>query len=202
MSTYFEHPGLNTPVTAEQREHAERRVQEAYADGRITAEEFETRIGQVLSAGSRRDLDGALDGLVRPRPFSQPWSGYPTGMDHRPAANPVRAESTAMGAVAHFSGLFTWILGPGAVYLLAGPGTRTRREAAKAFNFQLVAGLIGIAGAILAAVAPWDILHFLNPLLFVGWLVLTVVGGAKAAQGADWRNPVKSVVKLDVLPER
>ncbi len=50
--------------------------------------------------------------------------------------------------------------------------------------------------------APWDILDFLSPLLFVGGLVLTVVGGAKAAQGADWRNPVTSAIKLGVLPER
>jgi hypothetical protein len=32
--------------------------------------------------------------------------------------------------------------------------------------------------------------------------VLTIVGGAKALQGDNWRNPVKSVVKLEVLSEK
>ncbi len=38
--------------------------------------------------------------------------------------------------------------------------------------------------------------------MFIGWVVLTIVGGAKALQGDDWKNPVKNVVKLEVLSER
>ena len=36
----------------------------------------------------------------------------------------------------------------------------------------------------------------------LGWFILTVVGGAKALQGESWRNPVKQVVKLEVLSEK
>ena len=35
-----------------------------------------------------------------------------------------------------------------------------------------------------------------------GWLVLTIVGGAKALQGEDWKNPVKHVIKVEALSER
>ncbi len=38
--------------------------------------------------------------------------------------------------------------------------------------------------------------------MFVGWLVLTIVGGAKALQGEDWKNPVKHVIKVEALSER
>jgi hypothetical protein len=36
----------------------------------------------------------------------------------------------------------------------------------------------------------------------LGWFMLTIVGGAKALQGDDWRNPIKSVIKLEVLSEK
>jgi hypothetical protein len=34
---------------------------------------------------------------------------------------------------------------------------------------------------------------------FVGWLVLTIVGGARAASGANWNNPVTRVIRWEVL---
>jgi hypothetical protein len=43
---------------------------------------------------------------------------------------------------------------------------------------------------------------WLLPLMFVGWFILTIVGGAKALQGDDWKNPVKHVIKLEALSER
>ncbi|MBA8795749.1 putative Tic20 family protein [Friedmanniella endophytica] len=213
MNTSFEHPSLRMPVTPEQRERAEQWLQEAYADGRLSEAEFDSRIGRVLSAGTRRELNEAFYGLVPPpqtsgaQTFGSSWSAAappqrPMGVYQQSYVPAPADQSTGPGAIAHFLGLFTWILGPGLVYALSGPGTRTRREAAKAFNFQLIAGVAGILAAILSSVAPWDILDFLVPLMWVGWFVLTIVGGAKAAQGADWKNPVKSVIKLDVLPER
>ena len=36
----------------------------------------------------------------------------------------------------------------------------------------------------------------------LGWFVLTIVGGAKALQGEDWRNPVTRALKLQVLSEK
>ena len=55
--------------------------------------------------------------------------------------------------------------------------------------------------AILGGVTGIDIVEALSGLAFLALVVLTIVGGAKALQGDDWRNPVKSVVKLEVLSE-
>ena len=46
-----------------------------------------------------------------------------------------------------------------------------------------------------------DIVGAMSGLAFLAAVVLTIIGGAKALQGDDWRNPVKSVVKLEVLSE-
>ena len=56
--------------------------------------------------------------------------------------------------------------------------------------------------AILGGVTGLDIFGFLLPFMGLGWLILTIVGGAKALQGQDWKNPVKSVIKLEVLSEK
>ncbi len=47
-----------------------------------------------------------------------------------------------------------------------------------------------------------DLFGWLLPFMGLGWLVLTIIGGAKALQGDDWKNPVKNVVKLEVLSEK
>ena len=47
MSPTYEHPSLKMYVTPDQRDRAESWLKEAYADGRITELEFDTRIGQV-----------------------------------------------------------------------------------------------------------------------------------------------------------
>ena len=55
--------------------------------------------------------------------------------------------------------------------------------------------------AILGGVTGLDIFGWLFPFMGLGWLILTIVGGAKALQGENWKNPVKSVIKLEVLSE-
>lgn len=195
MNSTSEHPSLKMSVTPEQRDRAEQWLQQAYADGRVSEEEFDHRIGQVLEAQNRRDLNQAFYGLVEV-PAITP---YVTGGSAIAPTSSVSSHGVA--ALAHFSGLFTWILGPGVVYALSTPGSGTRREAAKAFNFQLIAAIAFVVGGILTAVLPGDP-DWIMGLVWVGWLVLSIIGGVKAAQGANWRNPVKSVVKLDVLPEK
>jgi hypothetical protein len=56
--------------------------------------------------------------------------------------------------------------------------------------------------AVLGGVTSLDIFGWLLPFMGLGWLVLTIVGGAKALQGEDWKNPVKNVIKLEVLSEK
>ena len=106
-----------------------------------------------------------------------------------------------MAALAHLSPLFSWLLGPLLVFALTEPGSYPRREAAKAFNFQLTSTIAGLGATVLAAFS-WSLFGRLLSLMFLAWLVLTVVGGVKALKGEDWTNPVKQIIKLEPLSER
>lgn len=201
MSAIYEHPSLRQPVTEEQRNRAENWLQEAYADGRISESEFDRRIGQVITAGNRRDLNEAFFGLVQVPTGSHALGVHPA---YRPLIRPETRTQAGRGvaAAAHFSSFFFWILGPLMVFALTTPGTYPRREAAKAFNFQLVAGVAGIGTTILAAITEFDVFGWLLGLMFLGWVLLTIVGGAKALQGDNWTNPVKYLIKAEPLSER
>jgi uncharacterized Tic20 family protein len=201
MSATFEHPSLRLPVTDEQRDRAEHWLQEAYADGRITSEEFDHRIGQVLGATSRKELNEAFYGLVQVPSTSQAMGVHPA---YQPLVRPETKQQAGRGVagVAHFSALLTSIFGPLLIFALSPQGSYPRKEAAKAFNFQLVA-LVGWIGLlVLQGVTGLGIFNFLVGLATIGWVVLTVVGGAKALQGDDWTNPVKKVVKIEALTEK
>lgn len=179
---------LDMVVTEPQRERSLDYLHQAYAESRITREDHERRVGIVLQARTRREMNRAFDGLARiplvstPTPF--PVSGGPT------------APGRALAAVTHFSGLGTFVFGPVLAYAVAPRGSYLRREAAKAFNFQLLSlvafmalSMTGVGHGVLAA---------LGGML---WMLLTIVGGAKAAAGQDWRNPVTRVVPLRLLDE-
>ena len=60
MTAMSEHPSLRMHVTTDQRDRAEDFLKEAYADGRISESEFDTRIGQVLGADNRKELNEAF----------------------------------------------------------------------------------------------------------------------------------------------
>ena len=72
----------------------------------------------------------------------------------------------------------------------------------QAFNFTLVSWIGIIASTVLAEVTNIDLFNMITGILVVGWIVLSIVGGAKAAHGENWKNPVKQVVKLEVLSEK
>jgi uncharacterized Tic20 family protein len=201
MSTNFEHPSLTMQVTPEQRDRAEGWLQNAYADGRLTEDEFDRRIGQVISSRTRKDLNEAFYGLVHVPMPSQAVGIHPA---YQPLVRPGTRQQAGRGAgaLAHWSVFLIWIFGPGLVYALSAPGSYARKEAAKAFNFQVISAISFVSVMILGGITSLDLFGWLLPLMFVGWLVLTIVGGAKALQGEDWRNPVKTVLKLEVLPEK
>jgi uncharacterized Tic20 family protein len=122
---------------------------------------------------------------------------------YQPMVRPELRQGAGRGAAgfAHLSVFFFWIFGPGLVFALSPAGSYARREAAKAFNFQVVSAISLAVVAIVSAVANVNLIGWMFPLMALSWLILTVVGGAKALQGEDWRNPVKSVLRLQVLPE-
>jgi uncharacterized membrane protein len=201
MTAMYEHPSLKMHVTSEQRDRAEDWLKEAYADGRISESEFDTRIGQVLSADNRKELNEAFYGLVHVPSPSQAVGVHPA---YQPFIRPETRDQAGrgVGAFAHFASLPFWLVGPALVYALSSPGTYARREAAKAFNFTLVTFLGLVASGILGAITNLDLFNMISGIIFVGWVVLTIVGGAKAAHGESWKNPVKQVVKLEVLSEK
>jgi uncharacterized Tic20 family protein len=202
MSAAYEHPSLTMQVTNEQRERAEHWLQQAYAEGRMSEEEFDRRIGQVLSSETRKELNQAFYGLVQVPVSSQALGVHPA---YQPMIRPETKAQAGRGAaaLAHFSPfLFMGFVAPGLVFALSAQGSYARREAAKAFNFQLVSLLAFIAAGIINGITGGDVFDWIFPLMFLGWLVLTIVSGAKALQGEDWRNPVKSVLRLQVLNEK
>jgi uncharacterized Tic20 family protein len=201
MNAAYEHPSLRMNVTADQRDRAEAWLKDAYADGRVTEEDFDRRMGQVLGAVTRKDLNEAFFGLVAVPAPSQALGVHPA---YQPLVRPEVRQQAGRGVagLAHLSGLFSWIVGPGLVFALSRPGTYQRREAAKAFNFQLIAAIVFIVMAIVGGVTGLSVFQWIMPLMWLGWLVLTIVGGAKALQGEDWKNPVKQVLKIEVLSEK
>jgi hypothetical protein len=201
MNAIYEHPSLKMHVTPEQRDRAESWLKEAYADGRISELEFDQRIGQVLSAVSRKDLNEAFYGLVQVPTPSRALGVHPA---YQPLVRPETRQQAGRGVAgfAHFSVFLMWLFGPGLVYALSSPGTYARREAAKAFNFQLISTIAFFTLLIIGGITNSDLVGGLFGLLALGWFILTVVGGAKALQGEDWKNPVKNVIKLEVLSEK
>ena len=201
MNASYEHPSLKMQVTPEQRDRAEHWLQEAYADGRITEDDFDTRIGQVISASDRKDLNQAFYGLVQVPMPSKALGVHPA---YQPLVRPETQQQAGRGvaAFAHFSYFFLWLFGPGLVFAVSRPGSYARREAAKAFNFQLISLIALAIAGVVDAIVPGDIFNWIFPMMGLGWLILTIVGGAKALQGEDWKNPVKSVIKLEVLSEK
>jgi uncharacterized membrane protein len=201
MTAMYEHPSLKMHVTSDQRDRAEDWLKEAYADGRITESEFDTRIGQVLSAGSRKELNEAFYGLVHVPSPSQAVGVHPA---YQPFIRPETRDQAGRGvaAFAHFSVFFLWLFGPALVYALSSPGTYARREAAKSFNFTLITFLAFVASGIVGGITDINLFGMISALIAVAWVVLTIVGGAKAAHGEDWTNPLKRVTKREVLSEK
>jgi uncharacterized membrane protein len=201
MTAMYEHPSLKMHVTPDQRDRAEDWLKEAYADGRITEAEFDTRIGQVLSAGSRKELNEAFYGLVHVPSPSQAVGVHPA---YQPFLRPETRDQAGRGvaAFAHFSVFASGPFGPAFVYALSAPGTYARREAAKAFNFTLITFLAFVASLVVGGITNLDLFGMVAFLIFVAWVVLSIVGGAKAAHGENWTNPIKRVTKREVLSEK
>lgn len=195
------HPSLGLSVTPEQRDRAERYLAEAYADGRLNEFEFDARMDQVLGAQSRRDLNQAFYGLVDVPTTSQALGLHPA---YHPTLIPQGADSNtgrAGAAIAHLSPFVSWIFGPLFMFAVSSRGSYARREAAKAFNFQLIASTAFVLGGIVTGITD-GATDWMMGLIWVSWFVLTLISGVKAAQGENWQNPVRKVVRWEVLKEK
>ncbi|HRL50080.1 MAG TPA: DUF1707 and DUF4870 domain-containing protein [Propioniciclava sp.] len=170
---------LSLRVGDADRARAEAVLQEAYSVGRLDERELDVRLGMAMRARTRQELSAALSGL--PLQISRP------ALLNRSAASP---DSTLLGSLAHGSAVFTWFVGPLICYGVSTPGTPGRRESARAFNFQLTAGLVILVTMVAAVMLPWQVFAPVLMLEVVGWLLLTVASSARALAGKPLRYPV------------
>lgn len=194
------HPSLGLAITPDQRDRAERFLAEAYADGRLNEFEFDARMDQVLGAQSRRDLNQAFYGLVDVPSTSKALGLHPAYHPHLVNQNADGRAGRGLAAFAHFSAYFLGFFGPLLSYLISAPRTFARREAAKAFNFQFISMIAIVVGGILTGALGLD--GWGIALVSISWAVLTLIGGIKAAAGEDWTNPVRKVIKWQILSEK
>lgn len=178
--------GRNTEqllITEEQRERAERWLQDAYADGRLDALEFDERMGIALQARTRGELNRAFHGLTAPaRPYAQ--------VVPRPRAQvPAPGRPDLLAGAAHLTALPSSFVGPLISYAAAGKGTFARRHAAEAVNFQILA----LLALIVAGIIGWE---FLVTVVTLGWVFFTILGGIRALQGREFHNPVLQLTKF------
>ncbi|WP_342373336.1 DUF1707 and DUF4870 domain-containing protein [Propioniciclava soli] len=184
--TALDAPRPAPPITETERQRATQRLCDAYGEGRLDEVELDERLSAALAARTRRELSGSLAGLPA---ISRQVLATRTGQ--------------IAGGLAHLSGLFTWILGPLLFHLMGSRGSSARAEAAKAFNFQLIAGPLFLVVAIAAPQLLPDWIAALTVLgTWLGWACLTVVGGARAFSGQPFRNPVTRIVPWEALDTR
>ena len=111
------------------------------------------------------------------------------------ATSPVSADERTWAMIAHFSALAGFLLpvigcvvGPLVVWLAKREQSAFVAEAAKeALNFNISVLLAGLLCTMLLFVF---IGLLLGAVLFVAWLVLTVVAGIRASEGVHYRYPV------------
>lgn len=184
------------------RDRAERFLHEAFRDGRLNAAEFERRFTTVMNASRRSQVNQALEGIPARvssalAAVSDRFSSSGQGRKLPPLPASMAQMGTTGATAAHLSGLVTSIFGPLVAYSLARPGSYMRREAAKAFNFQLVAGVSFVVVAIVAGIIDFG---GLVALAWLAWFGSTIYGGVRAASGRDWVNPVNRIKHLAPLP--
>ncbi|MFT3861225.1 DUF4870 domain-containing protein [Micropruina sp.] len=194
-------------VTKSDRDRAEQRLREAHQLGRINATEFDVRMARVITAERQSDLAAAVDG---PLPSSTSFPSYGGSIPPAkptfagsvlPSRRPLAGNGTTMAVIAHLAPFLTWLIGPAVIWAISAKGSYQRREAAKAFNWQVLAAI----GGMLVSVIGWIIPGQGNPITGIwtaGWVILTVFGAVMAGKGADWTNPIRRLVPLEVLSER
>jgi uncharacterized Tic20 family protein len=171
MSQPFPDPGLR--VSDNEREPVIDRVKDAYAEGRLEYDEFQSRLQLTMLARTRSDL-AAITADLPPRPRRV----VPTAAPGLQPARPVDGEDRLLGAMAHGTVMVPIVVGPLALMLTSGRRSPyVRQHAVEALNFQLTLLLVtivtfGIGGIVYA----------------VAWLV-GLFGSLVALTGQRFRYP-------------
>ncbi|MFC4061072.1 DUF1707 and DUF4870 domain-containing protein [Planomonospora corallina] len=173
------------------REQVVEHVKAAYAEGRLDKTEFDDRLERAMTARVHGDLAPIMQELYGSRtPALHPHAPAPgrTVPGHAPGhGSPgARTGGDRLGAAAAhllpLTGLL--VLGPLIMMLAAGrTSPHIRRHAVEALNFQLtLLGATVLLGITFVGVV-------LVPLLWVGAVVLSIVGGLAALGEGDFRYP-------------
>ncbi len=93
----------NEPVSEEEREQLSRRLNSAFADGALDAEQYEARLDRLFAAGTLGELVPVVDGLPPAATYEQPamvvqGGGRPGEVTPANSAN--RAAAITVGVVA------------------------------------------------------------------------------------------------------
>lgn len=167
-------------VSTAERDRVVGVLQDAYAEGRIDHAEFDARVGDALAARTYADLDVPLRGLVAPTP--------PAPSRVPPPVAPSTTGERIAAMLTHLSAYLAFFLIPAIVAGAEGRRpTYMRQQAVEAVNFNLTFLLANVMLVVTGfLVLPWLLL----PVIWVGWLVLVIVGGVSAATGSPFRYPM------------
>lgn len=179
-------PGQGPPahlrVTHQDREHVVEHVKAAYAEGRFDKLEFDDRLERAMTARTHGDLAPIMTELYGPGAVPRPVTPAPA-LDSGAAPD---SNERLGGGAAHLLALIGFpILGP-LVLLLTGGKTspHIRRHALEALNFHLT-----VTGA--TFLLPFTVIGvLLLPVIWVGAIVLSIVGGVSALNGNAFRYPL------------
>ncbi|WP_433241939.1 DUF1707 and DUF4870 domain-containing protein [Streptosporangium sp. CA-135522] len=175
-------------MSNQDREQVVEHVKAAYAEGRFDKFEFDDRLERAMTARVHGDLMPIMHELYGSRPVAPlpypPVMG-PMGQDHH---HHVRADTAGerLGAAAAHLLPLAGLLAVGPLIMLLAAGRTSpyiRKHAVEALNFQLT--LLG--ATVLLAITVVGIVA--TPVLWVGGVVLSVVGGLAALGEGNFRYP-------------
>lgn len=133
-----------------------------------------------------------------PPPYAQPTYGQPQYGAPQPGQVPVHQggltpDERTWGGAAHWSALVAAFvalafIGPLIVMLTKGnESPYIRRQAVESLNFQLSIMIYGIVSFALVFVLVG---FLLLPIVGLLWLIFTIIGSMKAANGEEYRYPL------------
>ncbi|GAA3029289.1 DUF1707 and DUF4870 domain-containing protein [Streptosporangium longisporum] len=183
-----DHPTLR--VGNQDREQVVEHVKTAYAEGRLDRIEFEDRLERAMTARVHGDLIPIMNELYgghpAPQVFYPPVDGRSAFMRQGGMAGRGETGGERLGAaLAHLLPLAGLpVLGPLVLMFTAGKNSPyVRAHSVEALNFQLT--LIAVTVLLVATIVG----AVLTPLLWIGGVVLSVVGGVAGASDGDFRYP-------------
>jgi uncharacterized Tic20 family protein len=174
-------PPAQLRVTHQDREHVVEHVKAAYAEGRFDKLEFDDRLERAMTARTHGDL----------MPIMTELYGTHTMPALQQVPQPVRKEAAPesnerLGAsAAHLLSVIGFpIIAPLIVLLAAGKTSPyIRKNAVEALNFQLT-----VVGA--SFLLPFTVIGVvLLPVIWVGSIVLSIIGGVSALSEKPFQYP-------------